>query len=140
MISIKTRIVGFVDYVEKTYKNEEAFFPDFQKSEDLKIQAEKIIENTRDDKSEIIINVKSSKEIEEIIYYLISILLGEDLAFLLNMIYSKPESGIVIFSKFQNIVAKIYEMNIVFNIKNGRKNVRSNFRRYYWAALWIWAE
>ena len=140
MISIKTRIVGFVDYVEKTYKNEEAFFPDFQKSEDLKIQAEKIIENTRDDKSEVVINVKSSKEIDEIVYYLISILLGEDLAFLLNMIYSKPESGIVIFSKFQNIVAKIYEMNVVFNIKNGRKNVRSNFRRYYWAALWIWAE
>ena len=135
MISIKTRIVGFVDYVEKTYKNEEAFFPDFQKSEDLKIQAEKIIENTRDDKSEVVINVKSSKEIEEIIYYLISNLLGEDLAFLLNMIYSKPESGIVIFSKFQNIIAKIYEMNVVFNIKNGRKNVRSNFRRYYWAAL-----
>ena len=135
MISIKTRIVGFVDYVEKTYKNEEAFFPDFQKSEDLKIQAEKIIENTRDDKSEVVINVKSSKEIEEIIYYLISNLLGEDLAFLLNMVYSKPESGIVIFSKFQNIIAKIYEMNIVFNIKNGRKNVRSNFRRYYWAAL-----
>ena len=88
MISIKTRIVGFVDYVEKTYKNEEAFFPDFQKSEDLKIQAEKIIENTRDDKSEVVINVKSSKEIDEIVYYLISILLGEDLAFLLNMIYS----------------------------------------------------
>ena len=140
MISIKTRIVGFVDYVEKTYKNEEAFFPDFQKSEDLKIQAEKIIENTTEDKSEVVINVKSSKEIEEIIYYLISNLLGEDLAFLLNMIYSKPESGIVIFSKFQNIIAKIYEMNIVFNIKNGRKNVRSNFRRYYWAALWIWAK
>ena len=140
MISIKTRIVGFVDYVEKTYKNEEAFFPDFQKSEDLKIQAEKIIENTRDDKSEVVINVKSSKEIDEIVYYLISNLLGEDLAFLLNMIYSKPESGIVIFSKFQNIVAKIYEMNVVFNIKNGRKNVRSNFRRYYWAALWIWAK
>ena len=140
MISIKTRIVGFVDYVEKTYKNEEAFFPDFQKSEDLKIQAEKIIENTRDDKSEVVINVKSSKEIDEIVYYLISILLGEDLAFLLNMVYSKPESGIVIFSKFQNIVAKIYEMNVVFNIKNGRKNVRSNFRRYYWAALWIWAK
>ena len=135
MISIKTRIVGFVDYVEKTYKNEEAFFPDFQKSEDLKIQAEKIIENTRDDKSEVVINVKSSKEIDEIVYYLISNLLGEDLAFLLNMIYSKPESGIVIFSKFQNIIAKIYEMNIVFNINNGRKNVRSNFRRYYWAAL-----
>ena len=140
MISIKTRIVGFVDYVEKTYKNEEAFFPDFQKSEDLKIQAEKIIENTRDDKSEVVINVKSSKEIDEIVYYLISILLGEDLAFLLNMVYSKSESGIVIFSKFQNIVAKIYEMNVVFNIKNGRKNVRSNFRRYYWAALWIWAK
>ena len=135
MISIKTRIVGFVDYVEKTYKNEEAFFPDFQKSEDLKIQADKIIENTRDDKSEVVINVKSSKEIDEIVYYLISILLGEDLAFLLNMVYSKSESGIVIFSKFQNIVAKIYEMNVVFNIKNGRKNVRSNFRRYYWAAL-----
>ena len=135
MISIKTRIVGFVDYVEKTYKNEEAFFPDFQKSEDLKIQAEKIIENTTEDKSEVVINVKSSKEIDEIVYYLISILLGEDLAFLLNMVYSKPESGIVIFSKFQNIVAKIYEMNVVFNIKNGRKNVRSNFRRYYWAAL-----
>ena len=135
MISIKTRIVGFVDYVEKTYKNEEAFFPDFQKSEDLNIQADKLIENTIDDKSEVVINVKSSKEIDEIVYYLISILLGEDLAFLLNMIYSKPESGIVIFSKFQNIVAKIYEMNVVFNIKNGRKNVRSNFRRYYWAAL-----
>ena len=140
MISIKTRIVGFVDYVEKTYKNEEAFFPDFQKSEDLKIQAEKIIENTTEDKSEVVINVKSSKEIDEIVYYLISILLGEDLAFLLNMVYSKSESGIVIFSKFQNIIAKIYEMNIVFNIKNGRKNVRSNFRRYYWAALWIWAK
>ena len=140
MISIKTRIVGFVDYVEKTYKNEEAFFPDFQKSEDLKIQAEKIIENTTEDKSEVVINVKSSKEIDEIVYYLISILLGEDLAFLLNMVYSKSESGIVIFSKLQNIVAKIYEMNIVFNIKNGRKNVRSNFRRYYWAALWIWAK
>ena len=127
MISIKTRIVGFVDYVEKTYKNEEAFFPDFQKSEDLKIQAEKIIENTRDDKSEVVINVKSSKEIDEIIYYLISILLGEDLAFLLNMIYSKPESGIVIFSKFQNIVAKIYEMNVVFSIINGRKKCTEQF-------------
>ena len=127
MISIKTRIVGFVDYVEKTYKNEEAFFPDFQKSEDLKIQAEKIIENTRDDESEVVINVKSSKEIDEIVYYLISILLGEDLAFLLNMVYSKPESGIVIFSKFQNIVAKIYEMNVVFNIKNGRKKCTEQF-------------
>ena len=127
MISIKTRIVGFVDYVEKTYKNEEAFFPDFQKSEDLKIQAEKIIENTRDDKFEVVINVKSSKEIDEIIYYLISILLGEDLAFLLNMIYSKPESGIVIFSKFQKIVAKIYEMNVVFNINNGRKKCTEQF-------------
>ena len=127
MISIKTRIVGFVDYVEKTYKNEEAFFPDFQKSEDLKIQAEKIIENTRDDKSEVVINVKSSKEIDEIVYYLISNLLGEDLAFLLNMIYSKPESGIVIFSKFQNIVAKIYEMNVVFNIKNGWKKCTEQF-------------
>ena len=106
----------FVDYVEKTYKNKEVFFPDFQKSSDLKIQAEKIIENTRDDKSEVIINVKSSKEIDEVIYYLISNLLGDDLVSLLNMIYSKPESGIVIFSKFQNIVAKIYEMNVVFNI------------------------
>ncbi|MDD6929436.1 MAG: hypothetical protein SPK10_10575 [Treponema sp.] len=127
MISIKTRIVGFVDYVEKTYKNEEAFFPDFQKSEDLKIQAEKIIENTRDDKFEVVINVKSSKEIDEIVYYLISNLLGDDLATLLNMVYSKPESGIVIFSKFQNIVAKIYEMNVVFNIKNGRKKSTEQF-------------
>ena len=127
MISIKTRIVGFVDYVEKTYKNEEAFFPDFQKSEDLKIQAEKIIENTRDDKSEVVINVKSSKEIDEIVYYLISILLGEDLAFLLNMVYSKSESGIVIFSKFQNIVAKIYEMNVVFNIKKKQKKCTEQF-------------
>ena len=50
--------------------------------------------------------------------YLISNLLGEDLASLLNMIYSKPESGIAIFSNFQNIVAKTYEMNVVFNIKN----------------------
>ncbi|MBQ7881703.1 MAG: hypothetical protein IJ312_03200 [Treponema sp.] len=116
MISIKSRIVEFVDYVEKTYKNREVIFPDFQKSEESKIQAEKIIENTRDEKSEIIINVKSSKEIDEIIYYLISILLGNDLASVLNMIYSKPESGVAIFSKFQNIVAKIYEMNVAFNI------------------------
>ena len=103
MISIKTRIVGFVDYVEKTYKNKEAFFPDFQKLADLKIQTEKIIQNATEDKSEVVINVKSSKEIDEIVYYLISILLGEDLAFLLNMVYSKSESGIVIFSKFHII-------------------------------------
>ena len=79
-------------------------------------KAEKIIQNVADDKSEIIINVKSSKEIDEVIYYLISNLLGDDLATLLNMIYSKPELGVAIFSKFQNIVAKIYEMNVVFNI------------------------
>ena len=66
--------------------------------------------------TEIIINVESSKEIDKIIYYLVSIFLGEDLASLLNMIYSKPESGIVIFSNFQNVVAKIYEMNVAFNI------------------------
>ena len=116
MMAIKPRIVEFVDYVDKTYKNNEEFFPDFQKSEDLKIQAEKIIENTRDDKSEIIINVKSGKEIDEIIYYLISNLLGEDLASVLNMVYSKPEKGVAIFSNFQNVVAKIYEMNVAFNI------------------------
>lgn len=69
MISIKTRIVGFVDSVEKTYKNKEVFFFNFQKSEELKNQAEKIIQNVADDKSEIIINVKSSKEIDEVIYY-----------------------------------------------------------------------
>ena len=116
MISIKSRIVEFVDYVEKKYKNSEEFFPDFQKSEDLKIQAEKIIENARDDKSEIIINVKSSKEIDEIIYYLISILLREELASLLNLVYSEKELGVAIFSNFQNVVAKIYEMNVAFNI------------------------
>jgi len=115
-MAIKPRIVEFVDYVDKTYKNNEEFFPDFQKSEDLKIQAEKIIQNTGDDKSEIIINVKSSKEIDKIIYYLVSILLGNDLAFVLNMLYSKPELGIVIFSNFQDVVAKIYEMNVAFNI------------------------
>ena len=118
MISIKSRIVEFVDYVEKTYKNEEVIFPDFQKSEESKIQAEKIIGNTGDEKSEVVINVKSSKEIDEIVYYLISNLLGDDLAYLLNMIYSKSESSIAIFSNFQNVVAKIYEMNVVFNIKN----------------------
>ncbi|MBR4012117.1 MAG: hypothetical protein IKI98_04770, partial [Spirochaetaceae bacterium] len=74
MMAIKPRIVEFVDYVEKTYKNEEVIFPDFQKSEESKIQAKKIIHDTGDDKSEIIINVKSSKEIDKIIYYLISIL------------------------------------------------------------------
>ena len=116
MISIKTGIVEFVDYVEKTYKNKEVFFPDFQKSSDLKIQAEKIIQNTTEDNSEVVLDVKSSKEIDEVIYYLISNLLGDDLAYLLNMIYSKPESGIAIFSNFQNIVAKIYEKNVVFNI------------------------
>ena len=115
-MTIKPRLVEFVDYVDKTYKNNEEFFPDFQKSEKSKIQAEKIIENTGDDKSEIIINVKSSKEIDEIIYYLISNLLGEDLASVLNMVYSKPELGIVVFSNFQDVVAKIYEMNVAFNI------------------------
>lgn len=116
MMAIKPRIVEFVDYVDKTYKNNEEFFPDFQKSEDLKIQAEKIIHDTGDDKSEIIINVKSTKEIDEIIYYLISILLGNDLASVLNMVYLNPEKGVVIFSNFQNVVAKIYEMNVAFNI------------------------
>ena len=116
MILIKSRIVEFVDYIVKKYKNSEEFFPDFQKSEDLKIQAEKIIENIGDEKSEIIINVKSSKEIDEIIYYLISILLSNDLASVLNMVYSKPESVIGIFSNFQDVVAKIYEMNVAFNI------------------------
>ena len=116
MMAIKPRIVEFVDYVEKTYKNEEVIFPDFQKSEDLKIQAEKIIENIGDEKSEIIINVKSSKEIDKIIYYLISILLGDDLASVLNMVYLNPEKGVAIFSNFQNVVAKIYEMNVAFNI------------------------
>ena len=94
MILIKSRIVEFVDYVVKKYKNSEEFFPDFQKSEELKIQA----------------------EIDEVIYYLISNLLGDDLATLLNMVYSNPESGIAIFSNFQNVVAKIYEMNVAFNI------------------------
>ena len=116
MISIKNKLIEFLDYVEKTYKNKEVFFLDFQKSEELKNQAEKIIQNVADDKSEIIINVKSSKEIDKVIYYLISNLLGDDLATLLNMIYSKPELGVANFSKFQNIVAKIYEMNVVFNI------------------------
>jgi len=116
MISIKSRIVEFVDYVEKKYKNKEVFFSEFQKSEELKNQAEKIIQNTTEEKSEVVINVKSSKEIDEIIYYLISILLGEDLASVLNMLYSKPKSGIVIFSNFQDVVAKIYEMNVAFNI------------------------
>ena len=116
MISIKSRIVEFVDYVDKTYKNNEEFFPEFQKSEESKIQAEKIIHDTGDDKSEVVVDVKSSKEIDEIIYYLISILLGDDLAYLLNMVYSKPESGIAIFSNFQDVVAKIYEMNVAFNI------------------------
>ena len=41
MMAIKPRIVEFVDYVDKTYKNEEVIFPDFQKSEESKIQAEK---------------------------------------------------------------------------------------------------
>ena len=106
----------FVDYVEKKYKNSEEFFPDFQKSEDLKIQAEKIIENIGDEKSEIIINMKSSKEIDEIVYYLISNLLGNDLASVLNMVYLNPEKGVAIFSNFQNVVAKIYEMNVAFNV------------------------
>jgi len=116
MMAIKPRIVEFVDYVDKTYKNNEEFFPDFQKSEESKIQAEKIIENIGDEKSEIIINVKSSKEIDKIIYYLISILLGDDLASVLNMVYLNLEKGVVIFSNFQDVVAKIYEMNVAFNI------------------------
>lgn len=116
MISIKNKLIEFLDSVEKTYKNKEVFFLDFQKSDELKNQAEKIIYDTGDDKTEVVINVKSSKEIDEVIYYLISNLLGDDLAYLLNMVYSKPESGIAIFSNFQNIVAKIYEMNVAFNI------------------------
>lgn len=62
MISIKTRIVGFVDYVEKTYKNKEVFFLDFQKSEELKNQAEKIIYDTGDDKTEVVINILHKEE------------------------------------------------------------------------------
>lgn len=116
MIFIKNKLIEFLDYVEKTYKNKEVFFLDLQKSEELQNQAEKIIQNVADDKSEIIIIVKSSKEIDEVIYYLISNLLGDDLATLLNMVYSKPESGIAIFSNFQNIVAEIYEMNVSFVI------------------------
>ena len=68
------------------------------------------------EKAEVIINVKSIKEIDEIIYYMISILLEADLSSFLDRVYSKPESGIAIFSNFQNIVAKIYEMNVAFNI------------------------
>ena len=116
MMAIKPRIVEFVDYVDKTYKNNEEFFPNFQKSEKSKIQAEKIIQNTTEDKSEIIINVKSGKEIDEIIYYLISNLLGDDLASALNMVYLNPEKRVAIFSNFQDVVAKIYEMNVAFNI------------------------
>ena len=47
MISIKSRIVEFVDYVDKTYKNNEEFFPDFQKSEESKIQAEKLVQKMK---------------------------------------------------------------------------------------------
>ena len=115
MESIENKIAELVEYVNTTYQKNEMFFADLQKSEESKIQAEKIIENTGDDKSEIIINVKSSKEIDEIIYYLISILLGDDLASVLNMVYLNPEKGIVIFSNFQDVVAKIYEMNVAFN-------------------------
>lgn len=47
---------------------------------------------------------------------MISIILEQDLSSLLNNVYTNIESGVKIFSRFQDAVARIYEMKVEFDI------------------------
>ena len=114
MESIENKIAELVEYVNTTYQKNELFFADFQKSEESKIQAEKLVQKITEEKNAIIVKVNSNKEIGEIVYYVVSILLGEDLEALLNLVYSEKNLGLVIFSRFQDVVARIFDMRVLF--------------------------
>ena len=114
MESIENKIAELVEYVNTTYQKNEMFFADFQKSEESKIQAEELVQKITEEKNAIIVKVNSNKEIDEIVYYVVSILLGEDLEALLNLVYSEKKLGLVIFSRFQDVVARIFDMRVLF--------------------------
>lgn len=114
MESIENKIAELVEYVNTTYQKNEMFFADFQKSEESKIQAEKLVQKITEEKNAIIVKVNSNKEIDEIVYYVVSILLGEDLEAFLNLVYSEKKLGLVIFSRFQDVVARIFDMRVLF--------------------------
>lgn len=114
MESIENKIAELVEYVNITYQKNEMFFADFQKSEESKIQAEELVQKITEEKNAIIVKVNSNKEIDEIVYYVVSILLGEDLEALLNLVYSEKKLGLVIFSRFQDVVARIFDMRVLF--------------------------
>ena len=114
MESIENKIAELVDYVNTTYQKNEMFFADFQKSEESKIQAEKLVQKITEEKNAIIVKVNSNKEMDEIVYYIVSILLGEDLEAFLNLVYSEKNLGLVIFSRFQDVVARIFDMRVLF--------------------------
>jgi len=114
MESIENKIAELVEYVNTTYQKNELFFADFQKSEESKIQAEKLVQKITEEKNAIIVKVNSNKEIDEIVYYVVSILLGEDLEAFLNLVYSEKNLGLVIFSRFQDVVARIFDMRVLF--------------------------
>lgn len=114
MESIENKIAELVEYVNITYQKNEMFFADFQKSEESKIQAEELVQKITEEKNAIIVKVNSNKEIDEIVYYVVSILLGEDLEAFLNLVYSEKNLGLVIFSRFQDVVARIFDMRVLF--------------------------
>ena len=114
MESIENKIAELVEYVNTTYQKNEMFFADFQKSEESKIQAENLVQKITEEKNAIIVKVNSNKEIDEIVYYIVSILLGEDLEAFLNLVYSEKNLGLVIFSRFQDVVARIFDMRVLF--------------------------
>ncbi len=114
MESIENKIAELVEYVNTTYQKNEMFFADFQKSEESKIQAEKLVQKITEEKNAIIVKVNSNKEIDEIVYYVVSILLGEDLEAFLNLVFSEKNLGLVIFSRFQDVVARIFDMRVLF--------------------------
>ncbi|MBQ8211269.1 MAG: hypothetical protein IJZ27_01910 [Treponema sp.] len=114
MESIENKIAELVEYVNTTYQKNKMFFADFQKSEESKIQAEELVQKITEEKNAIIVKVNSNKEIDEIVYYVVSILLGEDLEALLNLVYSEKKLGLVIFSRFQDVVARIFDMRVLF--------------------------
>ena len=114
MESIENKIAELVEYVNITYQKNEMFFADFHKSEESKIQAEELVQKIAEEKNAIIVKVNSNKEMDEIVYYVVSILLGEDLEALLNLVYSEKKLGLVIFSRFQDVVARIFDMRVLF--------------------------
>lgn len=114
--TISNKIMELIEYVEKTYNIKKSFFPKYQISQELKNKAKNIVRKMEDENSEIIIQVNSSEEIDEIIYFMISIILEQDLSSLLNSVYTNIESGVEIFSRFQDAVARIYEMKVEFDI------------------------